>query len=89
MIFCSACGLLLLRKTELSPEEQEQKEYAEEIIKKSGVAWNVPDEAAKNQYFEALSSIKRQMNKAYLELRTRGRKLRARNLARLDVEHRR
>ncbi|HSB01594.1 MAG TPA: patatin-like protein [Anaerolineales bacterium] len=69
----------------LSPAEQDQKEYAEEIIKKSGVAWNVPDEATKNQYSEALSSLKRQMNKAYLELRTRGRKLRARNLALLDV----
>ena len=70
---------------ELSLEEQEQKEYAEEIVKKSGVTWDIPDEAAKNQYFEALLSIKRQINKAYMELRIRGRKLRARNLAARDV----
>ncbi len=66
-------------------KEREQKEYAAEIVKKSGVTWNVPDEAAKNQYFEALSRIKRQFNKAYMELRVRGRKLRARNLVALDV----
>ena len=69
----------------LPSEEREQKEYAEEIVKKSGVTWNIPDEAAKNQYFEALSRIKRQFNKAYMELRIRGRKLRARNLVALDV----
>ncbi|HMB24648.1 MAG TPA: patatin-like protein, partial [Anaerolineales bacterium] len=71
--------------SDLSLEEREQKEYAEEIIRKSGTPWNVPEEATRDEYFEALSSIKRQMNKAYLELRTRGRKLRARNVARLDV----
>lgn len=71
--------------TDLSLEEQEQKEHAEEIVKKSGTTWDIPDEAAKNQYFEALLSIKRQINKAYMELRVRGRKLRARNLAARDV----
>jgi len=70
---------------DLSLEQQEQKEYAEEIVKKSGVTWDIPDEAAKNQYFEALLSIKRQINKAYMELRVRGRKLRARNLAARDM----
>ncbi len=66
-------------------EDREQTEYAREIIKKSGVVWDVPDEAAENQYFEALSSLKRQFNRAYMELRIRGRKLRARNLAVRDV----
>ncbi|RPJ26168.1 MAG: patatin-like protein, partial [Chloroflexi bacterium] len=70
----------------LPPEEREQKEYAEEIVKKSGAVWNVPDEAAKDQYFEALSWIKRQFNQAYMELRIRGRKLRSRNLAARDVD---
>ncbi len=72
---------------DLSLEEQEQKEYAEEIVKKSGVTWDIPDEAAKNEYFETLLSIKRQINKAYMELRVRGRKLRARNLAARDVNN--
>ncbi|HET9910442.1 MAG TPA: patatin-like protein [Anaerolineales bacterium] len=70
---------------ELSLEQQEQKEYAEEVVKKSGVTWDIPDEATKNQYLEALLSIKRQINKAYMELRVRGRKLRARNLAARDL----
>ncbi len=64
----------------LSLEEQEQKEYATEIVKKSGKVWDIPDEATRNQYFEGLSWVKRQLNKAYMELRVRGRKLRARNL---------
>lgn len=70
---------------DLSLEEREQKEYAEELITKSSVAWNVPDEATANQYFEALSSLKRQFNQAYTELRIRGRKLRARNLAAREI----
>ncbi|HLO31932.1 MAG TPA: patatin-like protein [Anaerolineales bacterium] len=65
----------------VSRVEQEQKEYAEEIIRKSGVEWNISDEAIRNQYFEALAWVKRELNRAFLELRVRGRKLRARNLA--------
>jgi patatin-related protein len=72
-------------ETDLPLEEREQKEYAQEIVKKSGVTWEIPDEAARNQYFEALSALKRQLNNAYMELRVRGRKLRARNLAARDV----
>ncbi|RPI94908.1 MAG: patatin-like protein [Chloroflexi bacterium] len=72
-------------EAKLSPADQEQKEYAQELIKKSGAAWKIPDETAGNQYFEALSAIKRQLNQAYMELRVRGRKLRARNLAVRDV----
>jgi len=64
----------------LSLEEQEQKKYAAEIVMKSGKVWDIPDEVTQNQYFETLSWVKRQLNKAYMELRVRGRKLRARNL---------
>ena len=74
-------GLRNFTSPNLSSEEQEQKDYAEEIIGKSGVKWNITDEATKNEYFEALSWVKRQLNHAYMELRVRGRKLRARNLA--------
>ncbi|HLO13180.1 MAG TPA: patatin-like protein, partial [Anaerolineales bacterium] len=74
-----------IEDSSLSPEEKEQQEYALEIISKSGKAWNISDEATKIQFFEALLWIKRQLNKAYLELRVRGRKLRARNLASSDI----
>src|SRR5512138_4025703 len=47
-----------------SRAEQEQREYAREIVKKSGATWKVHDEAAKHEYFEALTSLKHQLNKA-------------------------
>src|SRR5258705_1936873 len=69
-----------LPATDLPMEEQEKRKHARETVNNSGGRWKIPDEGTENQYFEALSWIKRYLNDAYVQLRRRGRQLRARNL---------
>jgi patatin-related protein len=68
----------------LTDEDKQERDYASEIISKSGQTWNLSDEAGQAQYAQALSWLKRQLNEAYRGLRVSGRKLRARSLALAD-----